>query len=110
MLGGKLYNNTKFPAYQTIQIVSLCYPIAESINQYIVTGLTFYDQFVSDIKASWKISLISLFAALLFSLILLLFIRACGRCIVISILILYLASLIGLGVACMKASKEGIDI
>ena len=61
-------------------------------------------------KSSWKISLISLFAALLLSIVLLVFIRACGKCIVISILVLYLGILIGLGFVCMKASKEGIAI
>lgn len=60
--------------------------------------------------SSWQISLISLFSALLLSIILLLFIRACGQCIVITIILLYLAILIGLGVACMKASKDGIGI
>ena len=65
---------------------------------------------MSDIKSSWKISLISLFAALVLSIILLVFIRTCGKCIVISILVLYLGVLIGLGAVCMKASKEGISI
>lgn len=110
MMGGKSYGNSKFPAYKTIQIVSLCYPISQEINQYITTGLTFYDQFVSDLMSSWKISIISLFTALLLSIILLLFIRAFGQCIVVSIILLYLAILIGLGIACMKASKDGIGI
>jgi Mn2+/Fe2+ NRAMP family transporter len=84
--------------------------MSESINKYITTGLSFYDQFVSDLQASWKISLIALFTALVLSIVLLLFIRACGKCIVISIIILYLAALISLGIFCMKASKDGIDI
>jgi len=28
MLGGKLYDNSRFPAYQTIQIVSICFPVS----------------------------------------------------------------------------------
>ena len=101
MLGGQSYDNSRFPAYKTIQIVSLCFPISEEISRKIHTGLTYYDQVISDIRATWKVSLIALFSALLMSIILLFFIRTFGGCIVISILVLYLASLVGLGIACM---------
>jgi hypothetical protein len=108
MFGGKLYDNSRFPAYQTIQIVSICFPVSSEISQYITTGLSYFDRVVNDIRATWKVSLIGIFTTLVLSIILLAFIKSCGTCIVVLIILIYLGGLIGLGVACMVVSNEGI--
>lgn len=108
MLGGQLYDNSRFPAYQTIQIVSICFPVSEEISQYITTGLSYFDRVVNDIRATWKVSLIGIVTTLVLSVILLAFIKTCGSCIVLLIILIYLAGLIGLGVGCMVVSNEGI--
>ena len=110
MLGGKTYSNDRFPSYKTVHIVSLCLPVAEEISKYIHTGLTYYDQAISDIKATWKVSLLALFAALLISVLVLFVIRTFGGCIVLSILLLYFVALIGLGAACMIHAGQNSTI
>lgn len=109
MLGGQVYSNSRFEAYQTIQMVSLCFPVSQQINQYISTGLSYYDMMANDLKATWKISLISVFAALMLSVVLLAFIRTCGSCIVIIVIFLYLLALVGLGFGCLVVSNDGIE-
>jgi len=110
MLEGKSYTNARFPAYETIKIVTLCFPLSDSINQYITTGLGYFDRVINDLKATWKISLISIFASLAFSLVLLAFIRTCGSCMVFIIIGLYLMGLIGLGVGCMVEANNNSEI
>jgi len=110
MLGGNSYTNARFPAYETIKIVTLCFPLSDSINQYITTGLGYFDRVINDLKATWKISLISIFASLAFSLVLLAFIRTCGSCMVFIIIGLYLMGLIGLGVGCMVEANNNSEI
>jgi hypothetical protein len=108
MLGGISYSNSRFQAYQTIQIVSLCFPVSESISQYITTGLNYFDKVINDLKVTWKISIISLFSALMLSIVLLAFIRTCGSCIVFVIVLLYIGGLVGLGVGCMVVANDGL--
>lgn len=89
--------------------MSLCFPVSEQINQYITTGLNYYDKVINDLKVTWKISLISLFAALVLSIVLLTFIRTCGSCIVFIVILLYIGGLIGLGIGCMSVANNGLE-
>ena len=109
MLDGVPYSNTRFPSYETVRIVTLCFPLSSKINQYISTGLNYFDKVISDLKSTWKISLISIFAALVLSVVLLAFIRTCGSCIVFFIVLLYILGIIGLGVGCMVVANNGIE-
>lgn len=109
MLGGELYNNSRFPAYQTLQIVSICFPVSDEISQYITIGLGYFDKAINDLRATWKISLIGIVSALVLSIVLLAFIRACGSCIVLLIILIYLAGLVGLGVGCMVVSNQEVE-
>ncbi len=63
----------------------------------------------NDLKATWKISIISVFAALMLSVVLLAFIRTCGSCIVIIVIFVYLLALVGLGFGCFVVSNEGFE-
>lgn len=108
MLGGQLYDNSRFPAYQTVQIVSICFPVPEEISQYIATGLSYYERAINDLRATWKVLVIAIVTTLVLSIFLLAFIKTCGSCIVLLIILIYLAGLIGLGVGCMVVSNRPI--
>ena len=90
--------------------MSICFPVSEKINQYITTGLSYYDRVISDLKATWKLSVVAVCASLILSLLLLSLIRTCGSCIVFIVIFLYVAGLIGLGVGCMVVANDGIQI
>lgn len=89
--------------------MSICFPVSEEISQYITTGLGYFDKAINDLKATWKVLVIGIVAALVLSIVLLAFIRTCGSFIVLLIILVYLAGLVGLGVGCMVVSNEGIE-
>lgn len=61
-------------------------------------------------KATWPISLSIIFLTLILSLLLLFFIRACGGCLVISVIALYFVAIVSFGVVCLMSSEGKIDI
>lgn len=68
------------------------------------------DQSLSDLKNTWQISLAMLFMALIASLLMMFFIKVCGGCLVISVIVAYFAVLIGFGVICLEQANHSIDI
>lgn len=97
-----MFNNSlvEFPSYSTVQMVSICFPIDDTIGSTINLGLNFYDESMSDLEATWPIALAVLFMALVSSLLLMCFVQQCGSCLVIFIIVLYFCLLIAFGVVC----------
>jgi hypothetical protein len=99
-----IWNNTVFPGCKgigvspTIKIVSFCFPESETINQFADLGLGFFERGMNDLRISWPITLAVLFMSLLVSILFLFFIRACGGCLVWTVIMLYFAVIITFGV------------
>jgi amino acid transporter len=101
---------TQFPTYASIRLVSICFPTSESMANTIDLGLNFYDEAISDLQATWPISLATLFIALFVSIVLMLMIRALGRCLVFTIIALYFVILVLFGVLCFETADDRIKI
>lgn len=110
-----MFNNTEmkcsnFGNYSTVRFVGVCYPLNETFAETIDLGLNFYDEAIADLQHTWPISLATIFTTFFLSIVLMFFIRACGGCLVISVIILYFALIIAFGVVAISASKGQIDI
>ena len=111
-----MFNNTqddcekKFGSYKTFKFVSICYPVSDEIAENIQLGIGFFDKSIADLQHTWPISLAIIFATFLLSIMLMFFIRACGGCLVVSVIILYFGLIIAFGVVCLETSKGHIHI
>ena len=72
--------------------------------------MDFFTQSISDLEHTWPISLSIIFISLIISVLVMLFIRTCGGCIVISVIVLYFSALTALGIILMLASYDRLDI
>lgn len=68
------------------------------MGQYADLGLGFFEKAISDLHNTWPIALSVLFMALIVSIVFLLFLRACGGCIVWTVILLYFMLIISFGV------------
>jgi hypothetical protein len=73
-------------------------------------GLSFLDESISDLKSTWPISLALVFISFVVSLILLLLIRWCGGCLVISVIVGYFAVIITFAVLCLLSAEGKIKV
>jgi hypothetical protein len=111
-----IWNNTVFPGCKgigvspTIKIVSFCFPESETINQFADLGLGFFERGMNDLRISWPITLAVLFMSLLVSILFLFFIRACGGCLVWTVIMLYFAVIITFGVVAFLTAENKITI
>ena len=81
--------------------MGICYPVSTEIADTIDLGLGFFDEAIADLQHTWPISLSVLFMTFLLSVGLMFFIRACGGCLVISVIVLYFVLIIAFGVVCL---------
>lgn len=104
ILNGTVFPCSNYGNYSTIEFVGLCYPTSTLIAETIDFGLSFFDESIADLKTTWPISLMTIFMALILSLLLLFFIRACGGCLVVTVIVLYFATIVAFGVVCIMSS------
>ena len=110
-----MFNNSeidckKFGSYATFKLVTICYPVSDEIASNIELGIGFMDKAIADLQHTWPISLAIIFATFILSILLMFFIRACGGCLVISVIILYFGLIIAFGVVCLETAKGNIHI
>lgn len=74
------------------------------MDQYGDLGLGFFEKGMSDLQTTWPIALSVLFMALVVSIVFLFFIRACGGCLVWTVILLYFAVIISFGVVAFLAA------
>lgn len=110
MLNSQSVPCTAFGNYSTTQVVGICYPTDSVIAQGISIGMDFLTESIADLQHTWQISLSVVFITLILSVILMFFIRACGGCMVVTVIILYFGALITLGVILLEASYGKIDL
>ena len=90
--------------------MSICYPVSDEIASNIQLGIGFLDKAIADLQHTWPISLTVIFATFILSIALMFFIRACGGCLVVSVIILYFGLIIAFGVVCLETSYGNIHI
>ena len=78
--------------------------------EIIEIGIGFFDESMADVSHTWPISLSVIFMALICSLVLLFFIRLCGGCLVITVIVLYFGVLITFGIVCFETAANKIQI
>jgi hypothetical protein len=111
-----MWNNTLYPGCQgiglipTVKIVTFCFPESETIAEYGNLGLGFFEKAMSDLHQTWPIAIGVLFMALIVSIMFLFFVRACGGCLVWTVIILYFLLIISFGVVAFLASDDKIVI
>lgn len=108
--GNVTFNCADYGSYATIRVVGLCYPTNETISEKINVGIGFFDESIADLKSTWPISLSMFFMTLIMSMILLFAVRACGGCIVVTVIFLYFAVLVAFGVVCLETANNKIQV
>ena len=103
-------NCSNFGSYPTVKFVGVCYPVNQEIADNIDLGLSFLDESIADLQRTWPISLSVIFMTFIVSILMMFFVRACGGCMVISVIILYFILIISFGVVCLEASKGKIEL
>lgn len=59
---------------------------------------------MNDLSITWPIVLMTIFSALVVSLILMCLLRTCGGCLIIAVIVLYFGLLISFGVICLATA------